>query len=914
MRFVSLLLALLLGVWPAAAQTLVDLTNQGKLASGPTVPARCVLGQVFFRTGVAAGQNLYACTATNTWALQAGGSQVNADWTAGSGPAAILNKPTLGGAAALNVGSAAGTVAPGNAATTVNGVPCQLGQACTVAGGGSPGGPDNSIQTNVSGSLGGSGNFGYDRVKSILGLTGGINSAATNPNVLNDPNNAVGYSYSVTYDRPSLVNPGFPNTNLSQWTINAINGQLSPGGKSTFSNLYTLNKYAGGQAIWNDYVLNCWGMSDCAKDSITVNFAQGPIGGDETSAANNSVSYIRQLGTLAQATILSVDTNLAQGCNTTTTQAITASTSIQTVTVSDSTGCAPGGYVIIAQAPDNGTPNLGWTLITASAAGSISGIFMNNQSSGVTVTPAKLLTVSNTQFFGQGRVLVDLNGATWNAGNVSSITGGEFIGTGTGWANNMVGGNAANIGAIELISDRVTVNPFVPCTTIGVLPNCLKSWYQITTIIDATHLGIHSFSAAADASYRGIGAPSSYNVFPAARILGFNGNQLILETSTHTWTVGDVVECATSPFPDAAAEEWNLDIWTPGYTPRPFRRLVNNGARTWGPALQLDQIMPAGGNNNVEGFQNIIVSLARTSFGAINIFGQDTTGGLLFKSTFGAADPGKFTWQSATGGGLLQMSFLDNAGPAGLLQFNTGGKISSMDWTGCGQNGGNCIYTTPPITGVLAVYNVPGPLPLITVPAAVNDEQDIGSYNDSTTVTNGGCWVLGAMATNGPGSNSGKLFQFCKSVSTGGWVVVPPVSSDPKGSDDYAIDFNYNPGATAAFRVRKISGTNTMNLFLNLQQVTVLNAAGTGLQPLWTSSAAGPSTVTPPTAGLSSALRFAQGANPLAFYGSCTAALEGITVPVSDSSTTTWGGAITGGSSSHVGAYCNGSAWTVAAK
>jgi hypothetical protein len=39
---------------------------------------------------------------------------VNADWAAVSGDAQILNKPTLGGAAALNVGTTAGTVAAGN--------------------------------------------------------------------------------------------------------------------------------------------------------------------------------------------------------------------------------------------------------------------------------------------------------------------------------------------------------------------------------------------------------------------------------------------------------------------------------------------------------------------------------------------------------------------------------------------------------------------------------------------------------------------------------------------------------------------------------------------------------------------------------------------------------------------------------
>lgn len=52
------------------------------------------------------------------------GAEVNvqSDWNAGSGDAHILNKPTLGGAAALNVGTTAGTVAAGDDARLSNNV------------------------------------------------------------------------------------------------------------------------------------------------------------------------------------------------------------------------------------------------------------------------------------------------------------------------------------------------------------------------------------------------------------------------------------------------------------------------------------------------------------------------------------------------------------------------------------------------------------------------------------------------------------------------------------------------------------------------------------------------------------------------------------------------------------------------
>lgn len=46
----------------------------------------------------------------------------------------------------------------------------------------------------------------------------------------------------------------------------------------------------------------------------------------------------------------------------------------------------------------------------------------------------------------------------------------------------------------------------------------------------------------------------------------------------------------------------------------------------------------------------------------------------------------------------------------------------------------------------------------------------------------------------------------------------------------------------------------------------------------------------------------------------CAAGTEGGLIPISDSTTTTWGATITGGSTNHVLAYCDGVAWTVAAK
>jgi hypothetical protein len=57
------------------AQTQVDIRTQtkGPLKTGALLPVACEVGEVFFLTGVAAGQNLYGCSTANTWTQQAGG-------------------------------------------------------------------------------------------------------------------------------------------------------------------------------------------------------------------------------------------------------------------------------------------------------------------------------------------------------------------------------------------------------------------------------------------------------------------------------------------------------------------------------------------------------------------------------------------------------------------------------------------------------------------------------------------------------------------------------------------------------------------------------------------------------------------------------------------------------------------------
>lgn len=68
----------------ADAQTQVDLRTQAKnvdfsaatstkpFRTGTQLPASCSVGEAFFKTDAPAGQNLFACTAVNTWTLEGG--------------------------------------------------------------------------------------------------------------------------------------------------------------------------------------------------------------------------------------------------------------------------------------------------------------------------------------------------------------------------------------------------------------------------------------------------------------------------------------------------------------------------------------------------------------------------------------------------------------------------------------------------------------------------------------------------------------------------------------------------------------------------------------------------------------------------------------------------------------------------
>jgi hypothetical protein len=95
------------------AQTQIDFPRQAKDVAGTTLPSTCPAGQFFVNLSGPAGQNLYVCTSTNTWSLEAGGS-------GGGGGSSV---PSFN----VTTTSTVITMAPGSVLTAANGVSVLVG-------------------------------------------------------------------------------------------------------------------------------------------------------------------------------------------------------------------------------------------------------------------------------------------------------------------------------------------------------------------------------------------------------------------------------------------------------------------------------------------------------------------------------------------------------------------------------------------------------------------------------------------------------------------------------------------------------------------------------------------------------------------------------------------------------------------
>jgi hypothetical protein len=168
-RIRTSMLLLLAARLVASAQTQVDLSSQSKNVDfskaistkpaqvGPTLPPACSTGQIFFDSSSPAGQNIYACTATNTWSPEGGAG-------GGSGPGMASQFGDF------NIANTSATVQTlGASCSTVT--PCQIRTGAVLF----------TMTAPVTLTLGGTAANGtiFWYLSSLQVLTAGHNSAAT---------------------------------------------------------------------------------------------------------------------------------------------------------------------------------------------------------------------------------------------------------------------------------------------------------------------------------------------------------------------------------------------------------------------------------------------------------------------------------------------------------------------------------------------------------------------------------------------------------------------------------------------------------------------------------------------------------------------------------------------------------------
>jgi hypothetical protein len=598
-------------------------------------------------------------------------------------------------------------------------------------------------------------------VSGFSGLFSSLQMQATDPVVGNDPNDRRAVDVSCTINDVN-ANTGFTDQNCMQLSLTANNGQNVYGGgtnaKRTFLPMAVTGNYtAAGQKFLYGDTINCYGMGDCAVwANNAVTYAGGPVAGDEGTGWGLA-SDLTQQSNLTLTSVASVPTKST--CNTTLTQTVTGAYAVQSVSVASTTGCNVNDWVVVDQVLPNGNygyPNDEAVQITAVGSGKISAIFKNNQAVGATVTPALVLNLNGASQLGQQRKLVNLSQPSYSTGTVSAITGGAFTGNGTAWTANMVGGNSANIGCIALSADTYTGYPFGGSGSNGPL----NSWYEIIAISNATSLGVSSMSVAGDASYHGQGpgpsgsgsTASAYVVRPCVEVLRVNGNQVIAESTSTTWSANDNVELAISPYPDVQGFQYYMGQYSPGgaHNSRGFMFVRNAGAREFGYGISIEAPMQAGSNADTIGWG--------TGYAASGIgVGLAVSGAARAAISLDQTCPsGAIQWGGGATGSLGAAYICPNSTNAGLeLQFDMGASYpgNAGFLTAYGHNSG-VLGPGNSLPG-LNFGGVFGTVPkkfaqLMTCSSAVEGFES--AITDSTTAT------FGATMTSGGGTNHVKAY------------------------------------------------------------------------------------------------------------------------------------------------------------
>jgi hypothetical protein len=498
--------------------------------------------------------------------------------------------------------------------------------------------------------------------------------------------------YLRSLDDTSTINPDFTTNCVLALSYAQPHGQNTYGGgtsvKTTANLLAITGDHVGsGQHIGFMQVMNGYGMGDFAGESRRLQYGSGPINGDEGSGWS-SINYLIQQSALDFTNVLTVPT--AATISTTTTQSITRSKNVQVVTVASTAGVLVGDWVVVNHEAPTGSPNTEAVQITAIGAGTLSGIFRCNYSSGVTIKGAMLLVVDNNFRFGQDRVLINKSATPYTTGTVTTINQNGFVGSGTTWTAAMVGY------AIALDNDDYTGSPF------GAGAAKLRTWHQIKSRTDNTHIAIHSFSVIGDTDYKGKGVGAgTYVIYPAVKILKVSGTLLICEPSNVTWSVSDVLEQAICPYPDVQGFQYHMAHYTPNRNNlRGFMDVKNNGARAFDVGIMIRSEMQSGGGADTIGW-HVGFETVGCAVGLQPV--QCTTAALLLESSFnGSTDiSGKISWNgpyimpNSTNHGMdLGLTMAGSGLASGLLQAISADILSEANakllWPGSISWGGYC--------------------------------------------------------------------------------------------------------------------------------------------------------------------------------------------------------------------------------
>ncbi len=445
-----------------------------------------------------------------------------------------------------------------------------------VGGTGAPGGTDGQLQYKSGAAFAGFGSTDGN----------GLNLSFTNPLISGTSSYLFGMNLSTTFDS-SQVDPGFANlSGLANQIVFRHGANLYGGGtnskQSVFNEYNLLDAYGAGQRFNAAYNLNNYGMGDDFTWSVQ-HTSWGGVSAQGDEGTSLLTSNLVHGSVLWQTTISSIATPAT--VDTTLTATVTASKTAQTVSVGSSSGVIAGQWITVGGGITyQADGNIEAVHVTAVGAGTITGIFRSNHSSGETVKPATVLTVGDASGFGQMRPIINKSASPYATGTatVATSNSGQVDGSGgASWTVSMVGGNATIPGYISFEDDDFT------------LPNAdvLKAWYPIIAVDSTTQMHLIRRNAVGASGYIGhaVGVASNYTIRPGARMLEYVGSGVcVLEYNTFTWTVGNTIESAFSVNNDWAGMYLRLAPTVAGGEYRAGIHMVNNGNEPVSAGLILD--------------------------------------------------------------------------------------------------------------------------------------------------------------------------------------------------------------------------------------------------------------------------------------------------------------------------------------